>query len=64
MGIFFLILLTIIAVGVAFIGFHYNKTPLKIGGIAGAILIIFVDISTISDIIQRSKVYKRTFYYF
>lgn len=29
-----------------------------------AILIIFVDISTISDIIQRSKVYKITFYIF
>ena len=49
MGIFFLILLTIIAVGVAFIGFHYNKTPLKIGGIAGAILIIFVGCAIISN---------------
>ena len=49
MGIFFLILLTIIAVGVDFIGFHYNKTPLKIGGIAGAILIIFVGCAIISN---------------
>ena len=49
MGLFFLILLTIIAIGVAFIGFHYNKTPLKIGGIAGAILIIFVGCAVISN---------------
>lgn len=49
MGIFFLILITLIAAGVAVIGFHYNKTPLKIGGIAGALIMVFVGCALISN---------------
>lgn len=49
MGILFLILLTLVAAAVAFVGFRYNKTPLKIGGIAGALIIVFVGCAVMSN---------------